>query len=154
LALIDLITEYKRGKKALERMKPNITDPNELKIVNEMIADMDYAIDWMRRGERPNFTGRGVKQKNAYARRSLINMDLFPSLEVEPSKEISNERKNAVMQILMTLTERQLNCFLLHTAHLRSMQEIAEELGIKKRTVQEHIDIARMKINEMTKNVI
>lgn len=135
-------------------MKSNITDPNELKIVNEMIADMDYAIDWMRRGERPNFTGRAIKQKNAYTRRSLINMDLFPSLEVEPSREISNERKKAVMQILMSLTERQMNCFLLHTAHLRSMQEIADELGIKKRTVQEHIDTARMKINEMTKNVI
>lgn len=152
--MIDLIMEYKRGKKALERMKSNITDPNELKIVNEMIADMDYAIDWMRLGERPNFTGRAIKQKNAYARRSLINMDLFPSLQVEPTKEISNERKKAVMQILMTLTERQMNCFLLHTAHLRSMQEIADELGIKKRTVQEHIDIARSKIKEMTKNVI
>ncbi|MGE7129173.1 sigma factor-like helix-turn-helix DNA-binding protein [Lysinibacillus xylanilyticus] len=154
MALIDLIMEYKRGKKALERMKPNITDPNELKIVNEMIADMDYAIDWMRKGERPNFTGRGIKQKNAYARRSLINMDLFPSLEVEPSKEISNERKKAVMQILMTLTERQMNCFLLHTAHLRSMQEIADELGIKKRTVQEHIETARLKITELAKEVI
>ncbi|MFE3573938.1 sigma factor-like helix-turn-helix DNA-binding protein [Lysinibacillus sp. NPDC059133] len=152
--MIDLITEYKRGKKALERMKPNITDPNELKIVNEMIADMDYAIDWMRSGERPNFTGRGIKQKNAYARRSLINMDLFPSLEVEPSKEINNERKKAVMQILMMLTERQMNCFLLHTAHLRSMQEIADELGIKKRTVQEHIETARLKITELTKEVI
>lgn len=135
-------------------MKSKINDPNEMKIVNEMIADMEYAIDWMRHGERPNYTGRSIKTKNAYARRSLINMELFPSLEVEPSKEISNERKKAVMQILMTLTERQLNCFLLHTAHLRSMQEIADELGIKKRTVQEHIDTARVKIAEMTNNVI
>ncbi len=146
--------EYKRGKKALERMKPNITDPNELKILNEMIADMDYAIDWMRRGDRPNLTGRAIKQKNAYARRSLINMDLFPSLQVEPSKEISNERKKAVMKILMALTERQMNCFLLHTAHCRSLQEIADELGIKKRTVQEHIETARAKIKELTKEVV
>lgn len=57
------------------------------------------------------------------------------------------------MRIMLSLTERQLNCYLLHYAHRLSMQEIANELGIKKSTVQDHIELARKKISEMVVGV-
>ncbi|MGE7092548.1 sigma factor-like helix-turn-helix DNA-binding protein [Lysinibacillus sp. NPDC048646] len=149
--MIDLILEYKRGKKELTKLK--FDDEQKQKLVNEMIADMDFAIEWMRIGKRPNFQSKAIEQKSAYERRQLINMDLFPCLEIVPERTISEYRKKAVMQVLMALSERQMNCFLLHTAHMRSMDEIAFELGIKKATVQKHIELARLKIDEIAKSI-
>lgn len=74
-------------------MKEKVIDVQEHKIINEMISDMDFAIEWMKTGKRPNSHGKGIESSNIYNRRLLIDMDLMPSLEIEPDEEISNERK-------------------------------------------------------------
>lgn len=144
----DLILEYKKAKRALEKAKSTLQEVTHVSIANEIIADLDYSIRWMKTGKQPDVYSRATEAKSAYSRRVLLNSQLFPCLDIEPSvqRAISDSRKRAVMQVIQHLTERQLTCYLLHTAHMRSMQEIADELGIAKSTVQEHLEKAEKKI--------
>gem|GEM_PF-2816373 len=153
--MIDLILEYKKAKKSMERDKSKMEDPLKVEIANQIIADMDYAIRWMKTGEQPDAYSRAVESKSAYSRRALLNLEVFPCLDITPTADrtISESRKRAVMQVIQHLTERQLTCYLLHTAHMRSMQEIADELGIAKSTVQEHLDKAEKKIKNIAANI-
>ena len=147
----DLIIEYKKSLKQLRTIKAY--DELEGRLITEMISDMEYAIEWMKTGQRPNQVSRSQESKSAYDRCTLINLDLFPCLEIKPSEELTLEKKKAVMQVLNVLTERQLTCFLLYAAHMRSMEEIAEELNIKKATVQDHIETARKKIKKIADKI-
>ena len=153
--MIDLILQYKKAKKSMERDKVKMEDPMKVEIANQIIADMDYSIRWMRTGEQPDVYSKAVESKSAYSRRALLDLEIFPCLDITPTaqRDISDSRKRAVMQVIQHLTERQLTCFLLHTAHMRSMQEIAEELGIAKSTVQEHMDNAEKKIKNIAVNI-
>lgn len=139
----------------MERDKAKMDDPLKIEIANQIIADMDYAIRWMKTGEQPDAYSRAVESKSAYSRRALLDLEIFPCLDITPTADrvISDSRKRAVMQVIQHLTERQLTCFLLHTAHMRSMQEIADELGIAKSTVQEHLDNAEKKIKKIAVNI-
>lgn len=147
----ELILEYKQSLKLLKTAQP--IDEMEEKVINEMISDIQFAIDWMKQGKRPNHYSKSIETKTAYSRRTLLDMDLFPCMEILPEVELSQAKKIAVMKVLRVLTERQLTCFLLHAAHMRSMQEIANELNLKKTTVQEHIETARKKIKEIAKEI-
>ncbi|MGE7839592.1 sigma factor-like helix-turn-helix DNA-binding protein [Lysinibacillus sp. NPDC093712] len=139
----------------MERDKAKMDGPLKIEIANQIIADMDYAIRWMKTGEQPDAYSRAVESKSAYSRRALLDLEIFPCLDITPTADriISDNRKRAVMQVIQHLTERQLTCFLLHTAHMRSMQEIADELGIAKSTVQEHLDNAEKKIKNIAVNI-
>ncbi|MEY9976574.1 sigma factor-like helix-turn-helix DNA-binding protein [Lysinibacillus sp. RC79] len=153
--MIDLILQYKKAKKSMERDKSKMDDPLKVEIANQIIADMDYSIRWMKTGEQPDVYSKAVETKSAYSRRALLDLEIFPCLDIAPTthRTISESRKRAVMQVIQHLTERQLTCYLLHTAHMRSMQEIAEELGIAKSTVQEHLDKAEKKIKNIAVNI-
>lgn len=153
----DLILEYKKGKKALERMKENTVDQEEVKIINSMIYDMEFAIKWMKLGYRPQYRSKGAESIGAYERSLLLNMDVFPTPDDEAEDaielKVSEERRKAVKYILATLTEKQLSCFLLHYVHQMSMQQIADEMGVRKVTVQHHIESARKKIKKVLKQM-
>ena len=130
-----------------------VGDETEARIKNEMISDMEYAITWMRSGQQPNAYSNAPRTKSAYDRRTLLKNHQFPSLDIVPEVKLTEAKKVAVMNVIRVLTERQLTCFLLHTAHMRTMQEIADELGLKKGTVQDHIEKAKEKISKVAENI-
>ncbi|RFA37048.1 Fis family transcriptional regulator [Virgibacillus dokdonensis] len=147
-----LITEYETGRKQLRQMKRKLNlellkDKQDEKQINSMISDMSFSIEWMKLGRRPG-NMRGIDKRSAYQRRALIDMDLFPSLDIEPEeKEISEEQKHLLVNILMDLSHRERQCYLLHMAQGYSMREVAEELNISKASVQKFIERAKSKIN-------
>lgn len=146
-----LIREYRDGKKALEeyRAKLNREDPAddvEYEIVTGMISDMQYALEWMRRGRRPG-NRRGVERQSVYQRTALLDPALFPSLDLEPSRRtLTDWEKRQIVDILWALSERERQCFILHMSYGMSYAEIAAELKISKRSVQEYISRAKEKI--------
>jgi positive control factor len=145
-----LIEEYSIGKKQLEKYRGQLNRWNseEDRIVGEMISDMQYAIDWMKSGRRPG-NYRGVDKRSAYQRRALLDMDMFPSIELKPKQVYLNEeQKKQLIDILYVLSHRERQCYMLHMAHGWSLQEIADELNIKKRTAQQYVDRAREKIKK------
>jgi positive control factor len=152
-----LINEYEEGRKELRRMKNKLgnseLDRLDKTQINSMINDMTYAIDWMKIGKRPGNL-RGIEKRSAYQRRVLLDMDLFPSWDLEPKrKELTEEQKKLIVNILLCLSHRERQCYLLHMAEGWSLQEIADELKLSKSTVQKYVERAKNKISCRT-NVI
>lgn len=146
-----LLEEYEEGRRDLGNMKGNLNlelleDQQDKNQINSMINDMSFSIDWMKKGRRPG-NMRGIDRRSAYQRRALLDMDMFPSLDIEPEERaLQEDEKEALVNILMDLSHRERQCYLLHMANGMSMQEIAVELEIKKPTVQKFIERAKNKI--------
>src|SRR5699024_6021726 len=128
-----LLIEYEDGRKELTHIKNELgntdLDQEDTKQINSMINDMSFSIEWLKKGRRPGNL-RGIDKRSAYQRRALIDMDLFPSLEVEPEERALNqEEKGAIIDILANLSHRERQCYLLHMANGLSLSEIGKELG-------------------------
>jgi RNA polymerase sigma-70 factor (ECF subfamily) len=141
--------EYAQSEKKLDAYRKTLQDPemmDELAIVEDMIADMHYAMEWMRTGREPH-KRRGLDIHDAYSRSILMDMELLPaSTTARQELRATESQKVELVQILMKLSNRERQCFLLHTAHGLSMAEIGKELKISKASVQKNIERARAKI--------
>ncbi|GIN71148.1 hypothetical protein J14TS2_16230 [Bacillus sp. J14TS2] len=145
-----MIIQYEGGRRELGRMKQNLGDSDldrqDKKHINSMISDMSFALDWMKTGRRPGNL-RGIDRRSVYQRTALVDMELMPSLDITPEpRDLENDEKQALMNILIDLSHRERQCYLLHMSQGWSMQEIADELNIKKPTVQKFIERAKNKI--------
>ncbi|MCT1577962.1 LuxR C-terminal-related transcriptional regulator [Oceanobacillus kimchii] len=149
----ELLIEYEEGRKGLRTMADELNpdenpkDKEDKRQINSMITDMSYAMDWMRTGRRPGNL-RGVDKRSAYQKRVLYDMELFPSLDIEPEERtLSEEEKKQLYDILIELSHRERQCYLLHMANGASMSEISNQLGITKSSVQTFIQRAKKKIS-------
>ncbi|MDL4842821.1 sigma-70 family RNA polymerase sigma factor [Aquibacillus rhizosphaerae] len=147
-----LIIQYEEGRKALQRKHSKLTDSyvdtSDKTQINSMVSSMTFSIDWMKRGRRPG-NMRGIDKRSAYQKRALVDVDLIPSLEIQPKeKELSDDEKRVIYDLLIDLSNRERQCYLLYFAQGLSMQQIADELDIKKPSVQKFIDRAKKKINQ------
>lgn len=148
-----LLAEYEDGRKGLKSMKDSLNlddlaDQEDKKQINSMINDMSFSIEWLKKGRRPGNL-RGIDRRSAYQRRALLNMDLFPSLDIEPEERVlSDDEKRAIINILVELSHRERQCYLLHMANGLSMQSISDELNISKSAVQIYINRAKKKIEK------
>ena len=148
-----LIKEYSIGKKELEEYREQLDKDNpccqkDYEIIGSMISDMQYAIDWMRRGSKPDFR-RGIERRSVYQRTVLLDTDIFPSLQIEPEEELTNEEKKKLVDMLWKLSERERQCFVLNKAYGMSYGEIADEIKLSRSTVQQYVERARSKIKEL-----
>lgn len=146
-----LIMEYEEGRKELQKMKSKLGDSELDRLdktqINSMINDMSFAIEWMKIGRQPGSL-RGIDKRSAYQRAVLLDMDRFPSLDILPEeRELTEEERKAITKVLLTLSHRERQCFIMHAAYQWSMQEIAEELNITKSSVQKYIERAKNKIS-------
>lgn len=146
-----LIIQYEEGRKNLQRHHARLGDSKidqlDKSQINSMISSMTYSIDWMKRGRRPGNL-RGVDKRNAYQKRALVDVELMPSLNIQPKpRELSENEKRAIYELLINLSHRERQCYLLHYAEGWSMQQIADELTISKSSVQKFIERAKKKIN-------
>lgn len=152
--MIDLIVQYRKAKRKLEKINTNPYNEyiDEAKVISEMMSDLNYALEWMRNGQQPNIKQQGTTIKAIYTKRLILDSDIFPCLDIvshEQEKLLSDRKKRVVTFILSELTDRQLTCFLLHVAHMRTYAEIGAELGIKASSVQNHVERAREKIEKV-----
>ncbi len=152
-----LIEEYAKGKYQLIKYRESLDMKNpanadEHRIVSGMISDMEYSLQWMRKGRRP-YSRRGVDRRANYQRTALLDMELFPSLQLEEESIIPKRERDMLIDILMELTYRERECYLLHMAQGCSMAEIADELNITKPTVQTHIIRAKRKVKRVQRKL-
>lgn len=153
----DLLHEYGIGKKDLERRRDQL-DRNDffakqdLTQINSMIDGMSFAMEWMETGRQPG-TYKGIDKKRIYQRQSFASMDFIPDiteqLEEGPKQlRMSAEEKIILADIFAALSYRERQCYILHEASGLSMGKIADEVGLKRRTVQQYIERARKKVAE------
>lgn len=156
----NLITEYTAGRKALHAMKDRYdeNDPyqkQELSQINSMIDSMTYAMEWMETGRDPSVY-RGIDRQRQYQRQFFESVETIPDIVEELGIDI-NERRlemDTEMKILLTdvfvsMSHRERECFILHSAEGLSMGQIAKRLGVSKATVQSYINRARKKVEEI-----
>lgn len=156
----EMIMQYKKHRSELvkKRNKLNKKDPQDkldLKQYNSMIDEMDFVLHWLETGRDPN-NYRGVDKKGIYQYQSFCSLDFIPDiteqLEEGPKQlRMTAEEKVILADIFASLSFRERQCFILHNASGLSMGRIAEEIGLKKRTVQQYIDRAKLKIKKKIK---
>ncbi|WP_404335830.1 sigma-70 family RNA polymerase sigma factor [Planococcus rifietoensis] len=151
----ELILQYKkhRGELIQKRAKLNKEDPQDkldLTQYNSMIDEMDFVLQWLETGRDPN-NYRGADKKGIYQSQSFQSMDFIPDIteQIEEGPKhlyMSAEEKIIMADIFASLSFRERQCYILHEAAGLSMGKIADEVGLKRRTVQQYIERAREKI--------
>lgn len=159
----ELIEEYTMGHleltKCADRLdRKNPLDMNDLKQINSMIESMTFSLEWMATGRQPG-TYRGAEKRAVYQRQYIESMDTIPDIveQIEADHKhlfISKEERLILADIFASMSHRERQCYVLHEGQGMSMGKIADEIGLKKRTVQQYIDRARAKvIDRVVKNV-
>lgn len=141
--------EYAQSEKKLAAYRDKLQDPekmDERMIVEDMLTDMHYAMEWMKTGREPH-KRRGLDIHDAYSRSILMDMELLPAATTARQELRATEaQKVELVQLLMKLSARERQCFLLHTSHGMSFADIGRELELSKTTVQKNIERARTKL--------
>src|SRR5699024_8752420 len=155
--MITLLNQYKKARRGLTAMLDDLgyteRDKVDRAIINSMINDTSYVIEWIEKGGNPDEM-RGINVKSAYHLKYMSNMDILPDLTEELAKErepleMTDEQRKTILKLFDNLSDRERDCFLLHVAQNMSMQEVADELGISKWTVRTYIDRAKEKAKEL-----
>jgi len=164
----ELIKEYKIHRRQLKKQKDCLpADDPQHKIYSSMINEMTYAIDWMRQGHEPRIYSKAIYNKklldkgqevrerpihqymddeNWIPKKEAAHYDVIEGVNDVEERQLSIDDMNLIQTFLTTLSEKQMECFVLNTSYNRSFGQIAVELGISKCTVQEHIELARKKV--------
>jgi RNA polymerase sigma-70 factor (ECF subfamily) len=143
----ELIMQYEAGSRQIEQCRDALRaelDPSsaaEVQTLTEMLSDMQYAMDWMRRGRRPD-NQRGAERRDVYRQR-----ELFSVLSTGANAKLSESERLYAIESLLCLSERERACWLLHMVHGLTYIEISERLGISKRTVQQYVERAKHKLH-------
>lgn len=141
--------EYATGKKYLiaYRLTLDTTNPTESEestVVGGMISDMQFAMECMRRGRSPG-SRRGAEQLEVYQRTELATM--FPSI-VPDADDLTNDEKRRILDILIGLSSRERQCFLLYVTKGLTQIEIADKLKVSRTSVQKYVERARDKVQQ------
>lgn len=139
------IATYRRTR---ERLCKARGDPK----VEAMIRDVDYILEWLETGRRPG-NKRGIERLAAYQRE--IPTDLIEKyMQPTPPFQVGDyeEWQYVKMEyILAMLSDRERECYELHIGGMMTDQEIADMLGIKRRTVREFLLRAEKKVQSYRK---
>lgn len=119
---------------------------NEISIVNGMLSDIEYSIDWMAKGKQPNVV-RGVPRQAKYKREIPFDSDLLDVMidqgaiiyELDkPDEEVEEMKEQLVNDLKKSLTPTQQDVFVMVAQGLERTN-IAKVLGISRQAVHETI---------------
>lgn len=139
-----LICQYATDVHSLKRYRDtlDLKDPTaaeEAETVSGMLADMRYALTWMRRGRRPG-SRRGAEITDVYRQR-----EIYIKLS---GQQMGEAERLKLVDALLSLSDRERTCFLLHMAQGLTLLEISGKLNLSKASVQDYVNRAKKKISE------
>ena|GEM_PF-626873 len=151
---LKLPTNIKVYKQSQEEL---VQTYNELKIVNSMISDLEYPIEWMETGRTPGLR-RGIERRSVYQNTVFmdpIKLQYFVNNQQSRSVSTLTELdKFKIEQALRKLSPNEYKVFLMAHGEARSHSQIANELGVAKSTVDTMIIRAKAKVeHELKTNV-
>lgn len=149
-----LILEYKKSLRLARQMKReldnkknlSIQDVKDKKVISGIISDLEYALEWLKSGRNPD-ARRGIDKHGVYLTDTAV-LDVLPVHNVykELAKELSYFDKELIEDTLCTLTIRERDIFIMIKVEGIIFEYTAELLGLKKSTVQTHLERAEKKI--------
>ena len=144
----DLLIEYRKTRldvlskiKKLEQFNNNESD--DLPLYKSMLADINYVIDWLKEGHQPGNYNAIDQQVIAKA----CDESMYKKISNEEYKNIVEDINNPISYALMKLTPIELECFIMVKCEGLSYSEVANLLGVKRGTIQKHLERAKCKIN-------
>ncbi|SFL09551.1 RNA polymerase sigma-70 factor, ECF subfamily [Paenibacillus sp. 1_12] len=149
--IAELKQAYRSTHHILIKAKEAAHPPEEQQLIAEMIADVNYAIEWMHTGKCPG-NRRGIERRAAYQREKLVDpfqmqiyMQQYSPVTDKPAA-VTELQRIQIEQALAGLSTRERECYELHHGMSYSLSEIAELLGVKKGTVQGYVQTASKKV--------
>lgn len=148
--IAELKRSYRGTHRGLQKAKDKAS-PADKEAIEEMIADVNYAIEWMHTGKQPG-NKRGIERRAAYQREKLMDPLRMQSFMQHHSSgspaNLSEDQRFQIESALSVLSGRERECFELHHGMCYSYAEIATFLCVKKGTVQGYVESARKKLKK------
>lgn len=150
-----LIKEYQKSLRELNKMKKKLqskkdkTEKDEVDVglIGSMINDLQFAIQWLQTGRNPDMR-RGVDKTGVYLTDPRVLDSLLVEQQTVTGRELSREYQEMIEDAMCTLTEREKDVFMLIKVEGITFEYAAELLGVKKSTVQKHLERAMKKIEQ------
>ncbi|AGR47612.1 RNA polymerase sigma factor [Brevibacillus phage Davies] len=151
----ELLKEYKETRKKLKkayadlRATETVLDDSERRYLSEMISDVEYVIEWLETGRRPE-SKRGIERRAAYEREKPVDplrMQAFVYRGTAGSPcNLTEWEKEQLEDALCCLSPREKECYILTHGEGFSFEETAKFLCISKSSVQTLVTRAQNKI--------
>ncbi|UXH44445.1 Fis family transcriptional regulator [Rossellomorea vietnamensis] len=151
----NLLLSYRENLSKAKKMFKEASDRDK-SLLNGMIRDLQYSIEWMETGRQPGKT-RGVERLAAYQRERpfdpLLMQRFFRSQEetyaweeAENESVISSAEQEMIDDALSVLTTKEKEVYLMSRGHCLSYSQIANYLCISSSSVQTMIERSEKKI--------
>ncbi|UKS24322.1 sigma-70 family RNA polymerase sigma factor [Paenibacillus sp. HWE-109] len=120
------------------------------KIINDMISDVNFAIEWMDTARRPG-NKRGIERRSAYQRSILVDPMRLQAISDRAneisSPQLSEAQRDQVEAAMELLSERERACYTMAYGEGFSRSYIAEMLGVTKDSVKVYLARAQKKFS-------
>jgi RNA polymerase sigma factor (sigma-70 family) len=140
----DLIREYQEQIVVLRKKKNLCKDFGQKKLYVSMIESLTYSLRQMTRDDYED------------TRTVLVDPDILSSIAVSHDTYEMFEDENDDMNVSLALDMRCLSCQETRVLRLlmegKTFQEVADEMGVTKSTVQKYAERAKDKLNKMRDN--
>lgn len=124
---------------------------NELGIINSMISEIYYAIEWLDTAREPGLK-RGISNRSRYQRTALVDdierLSYLVNIEQENQREATEDEIERITAMLNNLSDKERVAYLAVKGQNHSFAEAAEILGVSKSTVQSYVYRAQKKIDK------
>lgn len=149
---MDLLQEYEVSRALLRQQISRETDEQDLKILNSMLRDLDYAIKWLEVGHEPK-PGRAI---HTYKHEILFDTTTLeiafsaraasPFMQEATDEYQAQQNDRRIAQALSHLKPRDRELYVMHYAGLKSCTQIAEATGVNRETIKKVLQRSRKKI--------
>ncbi|GLY09585.1 sigma-70 family RNA polymerase sigma factor [Pseudobacillus badius] len=149
-----LLYQYRQSLREARKMllpfdKEELTEQEQADktLINGMISDLEYAIEWLKVGRNPD-TRRGIDKSGVYVTDPLVIETMPAIIEHQEERELSQSEKEMIEDALCSLSAREKDAFILVRVEGMTFEYAAELLGVKKGAVQSYVDRAEKKIEQ------
>lgn len=147
----DLLLQCKKGRRDLSARHRKSDSKEERSLLAEMIGDLEFVIEWLSTGRQPE-ARRGIDRRSVYQLTQVWDPEWFKEfvapVAATSEYELTLSDEFSLDDAMTGLSERERQCFVLRVGFDYSPQQIAEELGITRRSVRTHLERAEQKIEQ------
>ncbi|KEO84769.1 sigma factor-like helix-turn-helix DNA-binding protein [Tumebacillus flagellatus] len=153
----DLLLQYKKTRRDLRAKHDRTESKEDQALLSQMIGDVEFVIEWLSTGRQPE-SRRGIDRRSVYELTKVWDPEWFKEfvapVAATSEYELSLSDEFSLDDAMTGLSERERQCYVLHVGFDYSMLQVAQELNIKKASVQNHLKEAAKKIkNNRTRDM-
>jgi DNA-directed RNA polymerase specialized sigma subunit len=150
LSVDELKASYRDTRKKLNKVlvvRSILEEDPERKILNGMVASLNYAIEWMDTGRRPG-NKRGVERSYETLMDPVKMQSYIRNTNAGSPANITDSHRTALRNVLGLLSDQEQNCYIMAHGYGYTYEYIASLLGISKSAVATYIKRAQNKVSK------